>query len=170
MGHYMHFTLEYPNMMRRLHELHVNEIGDHFASRVEEGRIEIYNMWGDGSVRTYQGPGKSPRRPNESHCWLDFDSLVVVTGRHSNDGLFHELKAREGDWTANGIKAAYLIGDAEAPRLIADATFTGHRVAREIEEANPQYALPYKREVAFWGVQRLKNEEFTENTEIVFKL
>jgi len=46
----------------------------------------------------------------------------------------------------------YLIGDAEAPRLIADATFSGHRLAREIEEANPQLPLPYKREVAKWGV------------------
>jgi dimethylamine/trimethylamine dehydrogenase len=170
MGHYMHFTLEYPNMMRRLHELHVNEIGDHFATRVEPGRIEIYSIWGDGSVRSYQGPGKLPRRPNESHRWLDFDSLVVVTGRHSNDALFHDLKGREGDWAKNGIKAAYLIGDAEAPRLIADATFTGHRVAREIEEANPQYALPYKREVAFWGVERLKNDEFAKDTKIVFKM
>ena len=39
----------------------------------------------------------------------------------------------------------------EAPRLIADATFSGHRLAREIEEANAQYPLPYKRETAAWG-------------------
>ncbi|MFA6040437.1 MAG: NAD(P)-binding protein, partial [Methylophilus sp.] len=48
MANYMHFTLEYPNMMRRLHELHVEEIGDHFCSRIEVGRLEIYNLWGDG--------------------------------------------------------------------------------------------------------------------------
>ena len=46
-------------------------------------------------------------------------------------------------------------GDAEAPRLIADATFTGHRVAREIEEANPQIALPYKRETIAWGTPHM---------------
>ena len=51
-------------------------------------------------------------------------------------------------------------GDAEAPRLIADATFTGHRVAREIEEANPQIAIPYKREVAVWGVPHMPGGEF----------
>jgi dimethylamine/trimethylamine dehydrogenase len=155
MANYMHFTLEYPNMMRRLHELHVEEIGDHFCSRVEKGRLEIYNLWGDGSKRTYRGPGVSPRDANKTHRWLEFDSLILVTGRHSENALWNELKARESEWAANDIKGMYLIGDAEAPRLIADATFTGHRVAREIEEANPQIALPYKRETIAWGTPHM---------------
>lgn len=155
LANYMHFTLEYPNMRRRLHELHVTELGDVWASRVEEGRIEIFDTYGDGSVRFYAGPGKAPRNPNKTHRWLDFDSLVVVTGRRSNDTLYRELKARKDEWAPNGIKDIYLIGDAEAPRLIADATFTGHRLAREIEEPNAQYPLPYKREVAVFGVERL---------------
>ncbi|MEO6118024.1 MAG: FAD-dependent oxidoreductase [Methylotenera sp.] len=157
---YMHFTLEYPNMMRRLHELHVEELGDHFCSRIEPGRLEIYNVWGDGSKRTYRGPGVSPRDANTSHRWLEFDSLILVTGRHSENKLWNELKAREAEWAENDIKGIYLVGDAEAPRLIADATFTGHRVAREIEEANPQNALPYKREVAVWGVPHMPGGTF----------
>jgi dimethylamine/trimethylamine dehydrogenase len=165
LANYMHFTLEYPNMMRRLHELHVNELGDHFASRIERGRIEIYNIWGDGSRRTYKGAGQLPRDANKTHRWLEFDSLVLVTGRKSNDGLYRELKARQGEWADKGVKAVYLIGDAEAPRLIADATFTGHRVAREIEEANPQIPLPYKREVAVWGTPHMPGGTF----EIVYK-
>jgi len=159
-ANYMHFTLEYPNMMRRLHELHVEELGDHFCSKIEPGRLEIYNIWGDGSKRTYRGPGVSPRDANTSHRWLEFDSLILVTGRHSENALWNELKARESEWAANDIKGIYLVGDAEAPRLIADATFTGHRVAREIEEANPQIALPYKREVAVWGVPHMPGGEF----------
>jgi dimethylamine/trimethylamine dehydrogenase len=157
---YMHFTLEYPNMMRRLHELHVEELGDHFCSRIEPGRLEIYNVWGDGSKRTYRGPGVSPRDANTSHRWLEFDSLILVTGRHSENQLWNELKAREAEWAENDIKGIYLVGDAEAPRLIADATFTGHRVAREIEEANPQNALPYKREVAVWGAPHMPGGTF----------
>lgn len=160
LANYMHFTLEYPNMMRRLHELGVEELGDHFCSRIEPGRLEIYNIWGDGSRRTYRGPGVSPRDANKTHRWLEFDSLILVTGRHSECGLFNELKARESEWEENGIKSVYLIGDAEAPRLIADATFTGHRLAREIEEANPQYPLPYKREVAVWGAAHMPGGEF----------
>lgn len=160
LANYMHFTLEYPNMMRRLHELHVEELGDHFCSKIEPGRLEIYNLWGDGSKRTYRGPGVSPRDANTTHRWLEFDSLILVTGRHSENKLWNELKAREAEWAENGIKGIYLIGDAEAPRLIADATFTGHRVAREIEEANPQFPKPYKREVAVWGVPHMPGGEF----------
>lgn len=160
LANYMHFTLEYPNMMRRLHELHVEEIGDHFCSKIEKGRLEVYNIWGDGSKRSYRGPGVAPRDANKTHRWIEFDTLILVTGRHSENQLFNDLKAREGEWAANGIKDVYLIGDAEAPRLIADATFTGHRLAREIEEANPQYPLPYKREVAVWGAPHMPGGTF----------
>ena len=40
----------------------------------------------------------------------------------------------------------YRIGDCVAPRLIADAIFDGHRLAREIDSPNPEIALPYLRE------------------------
>jgi dimethylamine/trimethylamine dehydrogenase len=163
---YMEFTLEYPNMMRRLHELNIEEIGNHFCTRIEKGRMEIYNMWGDGSRRSYRGPGVSPRDENKTHRWIEFDSLVLVTGRKSDNSLYQELKARESEWAENDIKGIYLIGDAEAPRLIADATFTGHRVAREIEEENPQYPLPYKREVISWGTPHMPGG----NHEIEYKV
>ncbi|MDE3208871.1 MAG: dimethylamine dehydrogenase, partial [Pseudomonadota bacterium] len=157
LANYMHFTLEYSNMRRRLHELHVKELNDVFASRAEEGRLEIYDTFGEGSTRIYAGPGKLPRRENNTHRWIEFDSLIVTSGRHSNDGLYRQLKARKNEWATNNIKDVYVIGDAEAPRLIADATFTGHRLAREIEEANPQFPLAYKREVAIYGIQRLQD-------------
>lgn len=160
LANYMHFTLEYPNMMRRLHELHVNEIGDHFCSKIEPGRLEIYNIWGEGSKRSYRGPGVLPRDPNKTQRWLEFDSLVLVTGRHSEDALHRELKARQGEWGQNGIKSVYLIGDAEAPRLIADATFTGQRIAREIEEANAQIPKAYKRETVAWGTPHMPGGTF----------
>jgi dimethylamine/trimethylamine dehydrogenase len=53
-----------------------------------------------------------------------------------------------------------VIGDAEAPRLIADATFTGQRLAREIEETKAQQPLPYKREVAVWGTAHMPGGNF----------
>jgi dimethylamine/trimethylamine dehydrogenase len=155
LANYMHFTLEYPNMMRRLHELHVKEEHNTFCSRIEKGRLEVYNIWGEGSKRSYRGPGQPPREPNKTQRWVEFDSLVLVTGRHSDDRLYRDLKAREGEWAADGVKAVYLIGDAEAPRLIADATFTGHRLAREIEEPGAQYPKPYRREVAVWGAPHM---------------
>src|SRR6202451_1767255 len=160
LANYMHFTLEYPNMMRRLHELHIKEVHNAFAARIEPGRAQIYDVFGDGSKRTFKGVGKIPRTPNASHRWVEFDSLVLVTGRHSNDSLYTELKARHGEWQKNGVKDVYLIGDAEAPRLIADATFTGQRLAREIEEAKAQLPLPYKREVAVLGASHMPGGKF----------
>lgn len=161
LGRYMHFTLEYPNMHRMLHEMHVDVIGDHWASKVEEGRIQLYNIWGDGSERKYNGPGKMPRNPNTTHAWRDFDTLVVVTGRKSNDELYRGLKERKAEWGENGIKDVYIIGDAWAPKLIADSTFEGHRLAREIEETKAQFPKPYRREVAVFGTPHMPGG-FTE--------
>ena len=97
LANYMHFTLEYPNMMRRLHELHIKEMHNAFASqdRARAGS-QIYDIWGDGSKRTYRGAGQLPRDANKTHRWVEFDSLVLVTGRHSNDSLYRELKAAPG--------------------------------------------------------------------------
>ena len=47
---------------------------------------------------------------------------------------------------AEGVNALYRIGDCEAPRLTADAVFSGHRLAREIDSADPSIPLPFKRE------------------------
>jgi dimethylamine/trimethylamine dehydrogenase len=155
LANYMHFTLEYPNMMRRLHELHIKELAHTFCSRIEPNRLEVYDVYGEGSRRTYRGPGVPPRDENRTQRWLDFDSLVLVTGRHSDDSLHRQLRDSKAKWAENGVKAVYLIGDAEAPRLIADATFAGHRLAREIEEPNAQFPKPYRREVAVWGVAHM---------------
>jgi dimethylamine/trimethylamine dehydrogenase len=66
--------------------------------------------------------------------------------------LYRELKARQSEWGKNGIDNVFVIGDAEAPRIIADATFDGHRLGREIEDPDPQHQKPYKREQKVWGV------------------
>ena len=79
-----------------LHELHIHEMHNAFASKIEKGRLQVYDIWGDGSKRTYRGAGHLPREPNKTHRWVDFDSLVLVTGRHSNDQLYRELKAAAG--------------------------------------------------------------------------
>jgi dimethylamine/trimethylamine dehydrogenase len=77
---------------------------------------------------------------------LDADAVVLVTQRLSNEELYLELKADEEALAANGIEALYRIGDCVAPRLIADAVFDGHRLAREIDAEDPAVPLPFKRE------------------------
>ena len=90
-GGYMEFTLEHPNLHRMMHEQKIEIIGDVWASEVQEGRIELYSLYGEGSVREYRGPGNLPRNENTTHKWHDFDTLVLVTGRSSNVALYNEF-------------------------------------------------------------------------------
>ena len=63
---------------------------------------------------------------------------MLVTQRISCDALFHEL---------DGVRErVFRIGDCVAPRLLAEAVFDGHRLAREIDGDDPEVALPYLRE------------------------
>jgi dimethylamine/trimethylamine dehydrogenase len=77
----------------------------------------------------------------------EFETVVLVTSRQSNDKLYRALVANPEELSANGIKAVYAIGDCVAPRLIADCIFDGHRLAREIDSPNPRRPLPYAREL-----------------------
>jgi dimethylamine/trimethylamine dehydrogenase len=76
------------------------------------------------------------------------DAVVLVTSRNQDDAVWRELKTREHEWAANGIRSIKVIGDAEAPGPIAWATYAGHRFARELDEADIGDALPFRREVA----------------------
>jgi dimethylamine/trimethylamine dehydrogenase len=135
MGHiapYMHFTLEAPNMHRKLHKLGVEVVTYHMPSKIEPGGVTAEHVYDtDGHSRSFEA-----------------DAVVLVSQRRSNEALFRELKDSVGldALKAEGIDALYRIGDCEAPRLVADAVFSGHRLAREIDTDNPAVALPFKRE------------------------
>jgi dimethylamine/trimethylamine dehydrogenase len=135
LGHiapYMHFTLEAPNMHRRLHGLGVEIVTYHLPTRIEPGAVHASHVYDEhGHEKTWQA-----------------DGVVLVTQRRSNEALYRELKDSIGveKLAAEGIKGLYRIGDCEAPRLIADAIFSGHRLAREIDSPNPAIPLPFKRE------------------------
>ncbi len=75
------------------------------------------------------------------------DGVVLVTMQSSNDALHAELTADRGALAAAGI-SLYRIGDALAPRLISEAIFDGHRLAREIDGPDPAVPAPYRRERA----------------------
>ncbi len=135
MGHiapYMHFTLEAPNMHRKLHKLGVEIVTYHIPTQIEEGRVQSVHLYDEDE---------------HVHDW-EADSVVLVTQRRSNEALFRSLKDEIGldKLKAEGVDALYRIGDCEAPRLIADAVFSGHRLAREIDTDNPAVPLPFKRE------------------------
>jgi len=131
-GPYMHFTLEAPNQHRRLHKLGVEIVTYHLPTRIEEGGVVASHVYDeDGHEHTFEA-----------------DGVVLISQRRSNEALYRALKDDIGldGLKAEGVDALYRIGDCEAPRLTADAVFSGHRLAREIDAADPSIPLPFKRE------------------------
>ena len=72
---------------------------------------------------------------------LASDAILMVTDRIPNDSLYRELKPALADGRLKSLK---IIGDAEAPNIIAQAVFSGHLAAQEFgEEVNPD-VTPFK--------------------------
>jgi dimethylamine/trimethylamine dehydrogenase len=59
------------------------------------------------------------------------DAVVLLADRLPNDALYHKLRPALAE---GQLKSLRLIGDAEAPHIIAQAVFAGHLAAREFEE------------------------------------
>ena len=147
---YMHFTLEAPNQHRKLHKLGVEIVTYHMPSRIEPGAVVATHVYDEDG---------------HEHTW-EADGVVLVTQRRSNEALYRELKDVVGfdALGEEGIDGLYRIGDCEAPRLIADCVFSGHRLAREIDSENPEVPKPFIRERrrgdraswVSWRARRLK--------------
>jgi len=75
------------------------------------------------------------------------DAVVLVTQRQPLDSLYHELRADPERLEQEGIESVYRVGDCVAPRTIAENVFDGHRLAREIDTADPAAPLPFIREL-----------------------
>ncbi|MES1153261.1 MAG: FAD-dependent oxidoreductase, partial [Dongia sp.] len=73
------------------------------------------------------------------------DALIPVTSRQPERTLHDALEARRADWKSAGILSVDLIGDAEAPGLIAHAVYSGHKLAREIERSDRGVTVPRDR-------------------------
>jgi dimethylamine/trimethylamine dehydrogenase len=78
-------------------------------------------------------------------------SLVIVGMRRPRDELYHALVARPDDLAHAGIKSVTRIGDALAPGAIAHAVHSGHKFARELDEAGP--SVPYRRDAPITGLE-----------------
>lgn len=151
-GPYTHLTLEAPNLHRMMHEKGIHEHVLHWVENVEEGKLNAYYLYRDGYKRTSEPKtGEMPRRAGTDIKPIIFDTLVAVTGRLPNDVVFRELMSRKDEWESQEILGVYAIGECYAPMIIADAIFSGHRMAREFESPNPQRAQPYIRERQVWG-------------------
>ncbi len=128
LGPYLRFTLEEQRMYQRLTELGVTILSQHLVTAYEPGNASLVHLWGGQEVS------------------LDVDSLALATGRYSRSALYDELADDDVRREAAGITQLHLIGDAHAPGMIAQATFSGHRLAREIDSPDPDVPLPFIRE------------------------
>jgi dimethylamine/trimethylamine dehydrogenase len=120
-------TLEGPQVRRRLHEVGVRQHRGVQLTEVSSGGVRGTDEFGE---------------PFEHET----DAVVLVTQRLSEDALYHELVSDRDALAAEGIEAVYRIGDCVSPRIIAEAVFDGHRLAREIDSEHPDRPLPYTRE------------------------
>jgi dimethylamine/trimethylamine dehydrogenase len=120
-------TLEGPQLRQHLHDIGIGQRAGVMLTGIEPGRVAATDEFG---------------RALE----LEADAVVLVTQRLSNEELYLELRADEEALRAEGVEALFRIGDCVAPRLIADAIFDGHRLAREIDSEDPSVPLPYRRE------------------------
>ncbi|MBI2238396.1 MAG: FAD-dependent oxidoreductase [Actinobacteria bacterium] len=120
-------TLEGPMLRQHLHEQGVAMHRGVTIHRVEPGLVAGEDEFGEPFS-------------------LGVDGVVLVTQQVSDDGLYHELVGDPAAQEAAGIEAVYRIGDCVAPRMISEAIFDGHRLAREIDGPDPSEPLPYDRE------------------------
>ena len=127
-GPYLRFTLEEQRMLMRLLELGVTTINHHIAVAVENGNATLVNIF-KGEETT-----------------VAFDSVMLVTHRTSNCELYDQLQGSPDDMSNAGIKSIHLIGDAHTPNVIAQATFSATRLAREFDSDNPDQHKPFIRE------------------------
>ena len=120
-------TLEGPMLRQHLHDVGVRQRAGFFAAEMGEGFIRGTDEFGE---------------PVE----LEADAVVLVTQRLSNESLYLELAQDLDALHGEGVDALYRIGDCVAPRLVAEASYDGHRLAREIDSDDPATPLPYTRE------------------------
>ena len=152
-----HTTLEYPNLQRMMHEKGIKQMTTHWVEEVEVGnslKVKAFYFYRDGYKRaTERKHDKLPREASSEITEVECDTVVLVTGRKASKALFDELEARRDEWASNDINGIYRAGDCYAPRLTADCVFDGHRIARELDEPDPQKQKPFKRERMIWGME-----------------
>lgn len=152
---YTDFTLEGPNLRRMLREKGIISRPGNWVERAESGSqvlLHLYDTYRDGWKRTDDPRlGVLPRRAGKDTEALSFDTVVLCTGRHSDNSLYGDLVTRKAEWAEKGIAGVYRAGDCLAPRYIADAVFDGHRMGREIDSQDPQRPRAIIRERRIWG-------------------
>ncbi len=118
------YTLEQGRIQKRLMGLGVSLQPQHALQAILPGAVTL--------------ACKVSAKTTELSC----DAVVLVTDRLPDDQLYRELKPK---LAGPKLRSLRVIGDAEAPNIIAQAVYAGHLAAREFDEA-PLDGTPFRRE------------------------
>lgn len=130
-SYWTQFTLEQERIEARLHQLGVRLYTRFAPMRATAESIIIRHVISGETLE------------------LPADALLLATDRIPNDALYLELQPA----LARGeLESLRVIGDAEAPNLIAQAIFSGHLAAREFDET-PVEGTPFRIERPWIGVE-----------------
>ncbi len=124
-SYWTQFTLEQDRIHARLLQLGVRLLPQHVLSSLRSGAVIVKHAI------------------SSSESTLPTDALVLVTDRIPNDALARELQPALAEGRLDSLR---LIGDAEAPNIIAQAVFSGHLAAREFDELIDPDETPFRRE------------------------
>jgi dimethylamine/trimethylamine dehydrogenase len=124
-SYWTQFTLEQERIESRLRSLGVTIHTRMTASRIEPDHLVARSVI-DGAELAI------PR-----------EAVVLVADRAPDLALHDALLPALGDGRLDTLR---LIGDADAPNLIAQAVFAGHLAAREFGEVIDVDAVPFRRE------------------------
>jgi dimethylamine/trimethylamine dehydrogenase len=121
-SYWSQFTLEQERIQHKLTRLGVKLYSKTVLSEIQNDCVRL--------IDTISG--------NEIE--LSRDGVVLVSDRISNDAIYYDLKPALDEGKINTLR---VIGDAEAPNIIAQAVFSGHLAAREFEEEKVE-GTPFK--------------------------
>jgi dimethylamine/trimethylamine dehydrogenase len=119
------FTLEQDRIYKRLLSLGVTLLPHHVLASTSPEAVTVQHAI------------------TSAETTLPADAVVLVTDRIPNDALYRELQPALADGRLDSLR---LIGDAEAPNIIAQAVFSGHLAAREFDEVINPDETPFQRE------------------------
>jgi len=125
-SYWSQFTLEQERIQQKLTKLGVKIFAKSVLSEIQTDHVRLTDTISGNDIE------------------LSRDGVLLVTDRISNDATYYQLKSavEEGQ-----LKSLRVIGDAEAPNIIAQAVFSGHLAAREFGEQKVE-GTPFKVERA----------------------
>ncbi len=121
------WTLEGPRLRAQLHAAGVAMHTDVSPEAIVPGAVSLRSAHGGDAVRDRGRRGRAR------------DAAALERGALPR-------ARRPTAALAGGIEAVYRTGDCVAPRWLVDTVFDGHRLAREIDSADPAVYLPTLRE------------------------